>query len=267
MKKITILCLLSACTTLGPMPGTTGISAVPVGRPGVEAQLGAVPAFYLSQSTRDDAKGAPITQLSALLDVDRYLLRGLVVGARVFGPSGDTMGEPYVGYRTRLGEQLSVAGGAYGTAKRSESRLASYHATRMGGEAAIDAKVWEPAAWFALHAQTAVSATRIFASGTYCVDEMGIGKDCNETDPSLNVMVNGAQTGIYPAATGTLALDFARSAERRLAGVRLALLGGVGSMPLIENGVKTGSGTYATIGLTLSVTLGLGDPDSVSLRE
>jgi len=32
--------LVSACTTLGPMPATTGIAAVPAGRPSVELQGG-----------------------------------------------------------------------------------------------------------------------------------------------------------------------------------------------------------------------------------
>jgi len=241
--RIAILVLITGCTTLGPMPATTGISAVPMARPGGEAQLGPVPGFFLSSSAHAEAKGTPIMQLSGLVEPDRWLhVPGLIVGARVFGPSGDSPGEPYAGYRRTLWDGVSIGAVMYGTSKRSTQKLASYHATRFGGEAALDAKLWE-SDWFGLHVQGAVAATRIFASGSYCVDMMGIAKDCDEMNPATNTMVDGKQTGIYPAGTGTVA--------------RLALMFATGSMPMLANGTKTGSDVYAAGGLTL--TLGIAD--------
>src|SRR4029079_1183805 len=125
--------------------------------------------------------------------------------------------------------------------KRAEKNLASYHGTRIGGEGAIDATLWEPAAWFALHSQAALSLTRVFASGTYCVDAQGVAKEC-ETDPMKNTMVSGEQTGFYPSAVGTGALDFGRDVNRRFGGVRLALMAGGGAMPLVRDGVKIDTG-------------------------
>ena len=43
-----IVVVVSGCTTLGPMPATTGVAAIPSGRPGVEAQIGVVPSYHLS---------------------------------------------------------------------------------------------------------------------------------------------------------------------------------------------------------------------------
>ena len=254
--RIALLLLITGCTTLGPMPATTGVSAVPIGRPGGEAQLGPVPGFFLSSSAREQAQGAPIMQASAVFEPDRWIgLPGLVLGARLFGQSGDTPGEPYVGYRRQVGDGLAIGGGVYGTTKRSSKQLASYRATRAGGEAALDATLWEPTSWLGVHVQGAAAATYIDATGTYCVDTMGIAKDCNVDDTSLNTMISGEQSGVYPAGTGTIALDIARGTDSVFAGARLAFLGAVGTMPLVRDGEKTGSDVYAAIGFTL--TLGL----------
>jgi hypothetical protein len=237
------------------MPATTGVSAVPINRPGAELQVGPVPGFFLSSSANAKAEGAPIMQASAIVEPDRLLrLKGLVLGARLFGQSGDTPGEPYIGYRRTVREGLALAGGLYGTSKRSAQKLASYHATRIGGEAALDAQLFE-SEWFGFHLQGAVTATRIDATGEYCVDAMGIAKDCNVDDPAMNTMVNGEQEGIYPAATASLALDFAAGRDGVFNGARLALMFATGSMPIMANGEKTGSDVYAAAGLTL--TLGI----------
>jgi len=62
-----------ACTQLGPMPATTGITAMPVGRTALQAQVGVVPGFYGSQSAQNEAKGAPIKHASLLLEPGRAL--------------------------------------------------------------------------------------------------------------------------------------------------------------------------------------------------
>ena len=192
-----------------------------------------------------------------MIEPDRWLrLKGLVLGARLFGQSGDTPGEPYIGYRRTVREGLSLGGGLYGTSKQSSSRLASYKATRIGGEAALDGELWQ-GEWFAFHLQGAVTATRIDASGEYCIDAMGIAKDCNLDDPTMNTMIDGEQTGVYGAATGSLALAFAKGRDGVFDGARLALMFATGSMPVMANGEKTGTDVYAAAGLTL--TLGIAD--------
>jgi hypothetical protein len=259
--KLAILsvALLSACTSLGPMPATTGVSAVPIGRPGAQAQLGTMPGFYASQAAQNEAKGTPIQHLSALFDPDRWLpVKGAVVGFRVFGKDGDTPGEPYLGYRRHVSDRIAVGGVAFGSSNRSESRLASYHGVRVGAEGAVDAELWAPARWFSIHAQAAGSLTRILASGTYCVDDVGLAKDCNEEDPTMNQMISGKTVGVYPAATGTLALELG-SGSGVFDTARLAFLGGLGRMPLVERGDESGTGTYFTIGASLTVGVGFAD--------
>lgn len=255
--RLFVLILITGCTTLGPMPATTGVTAVPIGRPGAEVQAGPVPGFFLSSAARAKSEGAPIMQASAIFEPDRWLrVPGLVLGARLFGQSGDTPGEPYIGYRKKLRDDLAIGGGVYGTSKRSSKQLASYHATRIGAEAALDARVWE-STWFGLHVQGAVAATRIDASGEYCVDDTGIAKDCNVDDPAANTLIDGSQEGIYPAATGTIALAFAKGRDGVFDGARLAVMFATGTMPMLRDGMKTGTDTYASGGLTL--TLGIAD--------
>jgi hypothetical protein len=237
------------------MPATTGVSALPAGRPGVEAQAGFVPAFFLSRAVQDKAGGAIASQLSALVEPDRLLgIPGLILGARVFGQDGDSPGEPYAGYRRQLDDDIAVGGIVYGTSAHHEARLASYSATRAGAEAAIDAELWAPFSWLGVHAQGAVSATAVSAKGTYCVDDQGIAKDCDTTTPANNTMIDGNISGVFPAATATLAFDVHTGSSFH--GARVAAMAAAGQMPLVANGMQTGSGSYYSIGLLL--TLGLG---------
>jgi hypothetical protein len=262
MKLAIVAVVLGACTSLGPMPATTGMSAVPLGRPGAQAQLGTMPGFYASQSAQNEAKGAPIQHLSALIDPDHWLpVKGVVIGARIFGQSGDTPGEPYVGYRRKVSEAVSVGGVAFGSSKRSENNLATYHGVRAGAEGAIDAALWEPKSWMSVHAQAAGSITRILASGTYCVDDQGIAKDCDMMNPDANTTVNGKTVGVYPAATGTLAVELGGK-HGLFDSARFAVLGGVGRMPLVQSGDESATGTYFTLGASL--TLGVGFAEGAS---
>jgi hypothetical protein len=259
MKHLWFVLLVAstACTSLGPMPATTAVSAVPTGRPGFEAQGGFVPAFYLSRSAQDRAGGAMTSQLSGLVEPDRWLgLPGLVLGARVYGEGHDTPGEPYVGYRARIDRSLAIAGIAYATAASSSDRLASYHATRLGGEAALDAQLWAPSPWFALHAQASLAATSIDAGGAYCVDANGVAIDCH-TDGTANTMVDGKLSGVFASASTTLALDVGRRDRGSFHGARIAVLAATGEMPLARGGVMEATAAYYSFGLTL--TLGFGD--------
>lgn len=256
MKAAVAAVVLSACTTLGPMPATTGVSAVPMERPNVEAQAGLVPGFYLSKSAQNQVGGAPISQLSALFEPDRWIdLPGLLIGGRLFGQSGDAPIEPYIGYRKRMND-LSLAAIVFGTGVRSSEKLASYHATRLGLELAADAPVWSPLEWLAIHAQGALTATRISASGSYCVDMMGAAQDCSTDHPQDNTTISGHVDGYFPSGTLTLGFDFGRDRDTAFHGVRAAIIGSAGEMPLMIDGLERATGFYVSLGLTITAAFG-----------
>jgi hypothetical protein len=182
-----------------------------------------------------------------------------VLGGRLFGQADDTPGEPLLGYRAKLSDDLSIAGVVYGTSKRSTQRLASYHATRVGGELAVDANTIALATWLAMHVQAAFSATRVSASGTYCVDATGLGKDCDQMDQSKNTFIDGHVSGVYPSGTGSVTLDIGRRGSGILHGARIALMGSTGWMPTAASGVQGDAQAFFSLGLSL--TLGLGKSD------
>src|SRR5262245_39820513 len=140
-----VLGLTSACTTLGPMPATTGARYAPAARPDITLSAAAVPGYFLSSAVQKDAKGAPIGQASVMVEPDRWVdLPGAVVGGRYVGKS-DQGGypEPMLGYRAYLdGEKrLALGGLAYGTRGSGESERASYEAWRVGGEIGSDVRI------------------------------------------------------------------------------------------------------------------------------
>ena len=237
------------------MPATTGVSAVPAGQPGGEVQTGFVPGFYLSESTRDRAKGEGIPVLSALFDVDRLISPvNVILGFRIFGRENDTPGEPYLGWRQAIAHDVWLGGVVYGSSTSSTSNRASYSALRLGGEVMIDARLVEITGRFGVHVQASASATHVGASGKYCVDSNGNGIDCTGASDG-NTPAQGQIAGLFPAGTATLALDFARSQHSYLHGVRVALVGAGGRMPLLENGIQVGS-WYASLGFLVTVGFG-----------
>jgi hypothetical protein len=255
---VPLLLIVSACTTLGPMPATTGISAVPANRPGVELQAGLMPAYFLSDSAKeqDTNDTMPTQQIAALLEPDRLLgTKGLIVGARSWGDEGDTQLEPMIGVRRRIDDRFAVAGVAYGTRTHGGwAGDASYSAFRAGGELAIDSTLIPLASWLAVHVQASVSATYLDAEGTYCVSASGEGTDCDDKTRR----VDGTIEGIYTSATAGVSVDIGRRPHGTLHGIRLALIGAVGAMPRIRNGVQEQSADrYQSIGL--SMTIGFGD--------
>src|SRR5262245_14405612 len=97
--NLVLVAVVGACTTLGPMPATTGVSAIPSGRPGSEAQFGIMPAYHLSSSV-SKARGSAVPQVGLLIEPDRWVgFPGLVIGGRVFGDGPDSPAEPMIGYR------------------------------------------------------------------------------------------------------------------------------------------------------------------------
>jgi hypothetical protein len=247
--------LATACTTLGPMPATTGVSAIPNGRPGVELQAAIMPSTYLSDSVRDSEGGEPTRQLSAVLEPARLLgVKGLILGARSWGDEGDSPFEPMVGIRRRLDDTFAIAGIAYGTHAYGEKSGAHYSANRVGGELAFDAKMIPFGGSVAIHGQASVSATYLDATGTYCVGQEGTAIDCEDTSRRVDTAVEG----VYAAATAGFSLDIARRPHGVVHNVRVAILGSVGARPRIRDGIQEQSAdSYTSVGLSL--TLGLGE--------
>ena len=226
----------------------------------MEAQIGLVPGFYASQSAQNEAKGVAHQQGSMLLDLDRWLpLRGLLVGGRVFGASGDRPFEPYVGYRQRIHDRVALGVIGFGSSKRVE-KYASYHGFRIGGEAMVDVELYRANALFALRAQGAIAVQRLLASGRYCVDDQGVGIDCDE-DMTRNTIISGKFVGVFPAGTAQVVADLGRH-QGTFDSVRIALLGSAGQMPLVLGGEENGRDLYYHLGISLTVALGLGRPES-----
>jgi hypothetical protein len=256
LAAVTISALAGACTTLGPMPVTTGVSAIPAERPGVEMQAGVVPAFYLSDAAQSNNEGQSAGQLSLLLEPDRWLgLPGLIVGAREIGGQNDSYVEPYVGYRRRVSGALSFAAIGYGTATSATQSNASYSATRLGAEVAADIRLLEVADFVSVHWQIGAQVTEIDATGRYCIDNNGLGTDC-PTDGSSAAMTSGFISGAFPAGTATLSFDLGHRPTGVFHDLRLALMASAGQMPQLAYGQEVGRATFTSWGLML--TLGLG---------
>lgn len=259
MRTMLLVTLLaSACTTLGPTPATTGISAVPVGRPGVELQAGIMPAFFLSDAASEgDSDRTATAQLHAIIEPDRLLgTKGLILGARKWGEDGDSPIEPMLGYRRKLDGAFSIAGVVYGGHANGASSGASYEATRFGGELAIDAGIQSRWSWLSGHLMASLSATYLDATGEYCVNGGGVAIDCDDDSRR----VDGAVEGVYTAATWGASIDIARRPHGSVQSVRLFLLGAVGIMPTLRDGMQMPSNHgYFSFGTGISV--GFGSPD------
>jgi hypothetical protein len=246
----------SGCTTLGPMPATTGVAAIPAGRPGVEAQAGIVPSYHLSSSV-SQAHGSTTGQAAFLVEPDRWVSApGLLVGGRLFGQGKDTPVEPLIGYRRLLDEQFAVGVVGYATSKRASAQGADYHAFRAGAEVAADGQIAALTSWLSLHSQAAVALTRVVASGGYCVDETGAAKDCTDGDSAGDMTAVAAIRGVYPSATATVALDVGRTPGGTFHGGRFAVMLAAGLMPRAEGGVQRDAHGYFSVGGTLTLALG-----------
>ncbi|HEY3236243.1 MAG TPA: hypothetical protein VGJ84_16115 [Polyangiaceae bacterium] len=254
-----VVCALPAlaCTTLGPMPATTGIAAAPMQRPSVGAQFGFIPGYYLSSAVQKNPKGSSFTQLALLLEPDRWIVPGLIAGARIVG-SKDTGSyiEPGAGYRAFLDSdrRVAVGGVAFGTHSSHSKDYASYDATRMGAEALLDVRPTPWSKWFELHLLAGASFTGLWASGDYCLDVDGLyGVQCPNTNP---LPVHARASGLYPALTGGLALDFARHLEKFFHGGSFAVLASAGTMPAVVGKEQKSAKIYGSVGATLSLAFG-----------
>lgn len=253
------LCL-GGCTTLGPMPMTTAQTPLPSPRPGGEIGFAVVPGYYLSDSVKraEDADNSVNAQVSGMFEPGELIdLPGLSLGGRwVGGDDSDGYGEPMLRYRRYLDAQqrYALSGVAFGTHARGSSGEESYSATRLGLEATGDMQLTPDSHWVELHASLSAAATGLDADGSYCLDaEQRFGADCeNSSTPPITATAGG----VYPSATAVLALDFGRQLPGIFHGGRLALLGSVGSMPVVEGGEQRSARLLQSAGLSL--TLGFG---------
>jgi hypothetical protein len=251
--------LLGGCTTLGPMPATTGMASVPAGRPSVEGSLGIVPGYYLSSSVKADPTGAALGQGALLVEPDSIIdVPGLVVGGRYVSGGQSSYGypEPMIGYRTYLGDDHALAMSAVGYAAYGHggNNSATYSATRGGAEAGVDYRVTPEFEWFELHLGATASLTGISARGKYCTDsDQRFAVDCPD-QPDL--LVETKAGGLYPSAVGVVSVDVGRRLKGAFHGARVAVMVGGGTMPRVVAGKQEGAEPYSAGGLTVTVGLG-----------
>ena len=257
-KAVLLAVLASACTTLGPMPATTGISAVPAGRPEIEAQAAVMPAYFLSQSAQDQPGAAPIPQASVLVEPDKWLgIPGLIAGARVYGGDPDNAVELYVGLRRTVDadEDVSIAAIAYGTSQHSGQTHASYRADRFGGELALDLRWWKPFPWLSARTSRARSRRRRSTRrGRTASGPTARRSTARTTGPITSSRARS--TACSRRRPARIALDIGRSKTHLFNGARIALMMATGRMPLLVDGTQSGTGVYYEAGM--SITLGFG---------
>jgi hypothetical protein len=245
------------CSTLGPVPATTGISPIPAPREGAEIQLAAVPGYFLSQSTVEEPKGGGLTGLSVAIDPAKLLgAPGVVFAARLIGPEEDTQLEPIVGYRRSFGGGLggSVAGFVFGAHSSGVSDGAEATSTRLGSEVVADLRLGPASRWAEAHLLAGASLQYVKGEGTYCTDDtMMYGKDCPDV---IVTQIDGSARGAYPAATVGLAGHFWRHRPGLFHGGRLFALLTLGAMPTVVGGEQDSATGYLAIGLGLSLSLG-----------
>lgn len=258
MKYGAIIVLASGCAVLGPMPATTGVSAIPAQAPELAMQTGAMPGYYLSASATEEPNGEPIQQLLAAFDPGEHV-PGLVVAGRVFTESGGTVLEPVLGYRKTLGpdQRYAVAAFLYGTRMGRTFEHATYAATRAGLEGAADVRLTEPHPWFSVHAFGSLSVTNVSADGTYCVTTGGYATDCEDPYPEPPPPRLFAEvSGVYPAVTAGVAIELGRHRGSIFHAARFQLLAGGGAMPTVVRSEQEGATSYLTIGLAITLAFG-----------
>ena len=251
-----LLVMICGCSTLGPVPIATGVSPIPRSRFDGELQLGAMPGYYLSAATVKDPKGAPLGQVSAVIEPGA-IVPGLIIGGRVFGPSHDSVADPLLGYRASFGEDRRISVAIVGFVSHSESseKGASYKATRGGGEVSGDLRLGRQRPWLEPHINLGLSVTGVSASGDYCEGTDGYGADCPDP-PALPILHHASASGVYPAATAGATLLIGRHHESWIHGARALILVGAGLMPRVMNDMQVGGQPYVSVGLALSISVG-----------
>jgi hypothetical protein len=255
----TMFLFAGACTTLGPMPAATLVSALPAARPEVEVQVAAAPGYFLSSGATADPKGSAIPQLEALFEPDRLIVPGLFIAGRAVGAKeSGTIVEPILGYRHAFGDGFALGALVYGSHASTTTKHATYSATRVGAEVAGDALVTGVSRWVELHLTAAISLTGLSGDGSYCLDANSqYGVDC--PDPPTN-LTSARGDGAYPSGSAGVALEILRHHDSVFHGGRLALVGVAGTMPTFVGGAQADATPYVSLGLSLSLAVGATEP-------
>jgi hypothetical protein len=247
----------SACTTLGPMPATTGISAIPAARPEVDVQVAAVPVYYVSAGATRDPQGTAAPQVLVVFDPDRILVPGLIVAMRGVDSSGaGGFLEPVLGYRLALSDRFAGALLLYGTHASGSQKGASFSADRIGSELQADLRLTTESPWAELHVSWGIALTGLSGEGHHCVAPDGYGTDCDVSDDTVDVHASGA----YVSANAALAVELFRHRESWFHGGRIALSVAGGTMPTYRSGVQTDAVAYGAAGLSMSWAIGTSAP-------
>lgn len=247
------------------MPAITAQSVVPTPRPGVEAQVAAVPGYFLSQSVQEDAHGTAIGQAAVMFEPgDLIGAPGLAIGGRYIGDKeSGGYPEPMLRYRRYVDQEevFALGGIVHGGYGHGSANGASYEATRGGAELGFDVRTTPTSQWLELHFAGSVGFTGLDASGDYCLDTNGRwGVDCPDP-PDPAPLTHATASGFFPSASGAIALDLARHLHGILHGGRIALHGVVGRMPRVDGGEQISGQTYTAAGLSVTLGLGASEPD------
>lgn len=254
--KVLGLCIVgvaTSCTTLGPMPTTMGVSAMPAGRPEVSVTTHVLPGYYLSSTVTADHKGTSIPGASMLFEPDRIVeVPGLIVGARAYG-SENTGFEPMLGYRRRIGPHAPLAYGAVVAFTRASGKAngAEYEATRVSGEVVFEYRMLQTE-YVDLGITAAVNGTALSAEAAYCVDAQGFGHDCGD----MEMTIAGKASGLYVAGTAGVALDIGHRVRGPFHGVRASVTGSFGSLPTVIGGVQKDATSFYALGLNIGLNFG-----------
>lgn len=254
---LVVLVAGTGCTTLGPVPGMTAVNAVPVHGADVEAQVAAVPGYYLSSAVQQDDAGTVLEQGSALFEPNELIhVQGLSAGARYVSGDNDGYFEPMLRYRHWLGRDQRVAFAVvgYGTHASGSDKAASYSMTHAGGELGFDVRATPTSPWAELHLQGGAAVSGLFASGDYCRSlETGLGVDCGDNQrANTHAQVSGAYPSFYVGSS----VDFARHLPLFIHDARFALFIGAGWMPEIQYGESTQRRGWASAGGSITLALG-----------
>ncbi|HWZ93484.1 MAG TPA: hypothetical protein VNW92_31710 [Polyangiaceae bacterium] len=257
-STLPLLVASTGCTTLGPMPATTGVAMAPAGRPDIDVHAGLVPGYYLSSAVTPDGNGTAMREVGAVIEPDHWLsVPGLFAGARYAGEaSSGAAPEPLLGYRSTIGEDRSLGVGvvAFGTHAQATQKSASFSATRGGAEAGADLRLTPDSHWLELHMNASAALTGLSAHGSYCVDSAGsYGVDCPDGATPVNDVHAG---GVYPSVNFGMSLNFAQHLDSAFHGGRFDIGAGAGTMPRVLAGEQASARSYVALGGTLSLAFG-----------
>jgi hypothetical protein len=204
-----------------------------------------------------------VGQLLLLFEPDRlFRIPGLILGARsVSGDDDRGYYEPLAGYRFFLDDDRQFAASVLGYFTRASGKAqgASYAATRGGGEAGLDFRVFPEDKEIELHLWAVASLTGLSARGSYCVIDNTVQPvDCDQHQNSH--LISAQASGVYPAGAFGGAFDIARHIGIVFHGVRLALAFGGGSMPTVHGTEQGSARGYSSFGASLSAAFGAARP-------